>query len=143
MPSTRRNSLKPYWRSECSRAVLYVGDCQDVLPLLDREQFHAVVTDPPYDLTSEVATRRSAFPGRYAGTEGAKRGFMGKEWDGTGVAFDPATWAAVDYVAKPGAHLLAFGGARTYHRMTCAIEDAGWGIRDMISWVYGNGFPKS
>jgi DNA modification methylase len=59
------------------------------------------------------------------------------------VAFDPETWAAVFRVLKPGAHLVAMGGTRTYHRMACAIEDAGFEIRDTISWLYGSGFPKS
>ena len=71
------------------------------------------------------------------------RGFMGKEWDGGDVAFDPATWRAVYRVLKPGAHLVAMGGTRTYHRLACAIEDAGFEIRDTISWLYGSGFPKS
>jgi site-specific DNA-methyltransferase (adenine-specific) len=78
------------------------------------------VTDPPYEL-----------------------GFMGKGWDSSGVAFDPKTWAAVFRVLKPGAFLCAFGGTRTYHRIACAIEDAGFEIRDCLSWLYGTGFPKS
>jgi site-specific DNA-methyltransferase (adenine-specific) len=80
----------------------------------------AVVTDPPYDF-----------------------GFMGKAWDKTGVAFEPDTWREALRVLKPGGHLLAFGGTRTFHRMTCAIEDAGFEIRDCLSWLYGSGFPKS
>lgn len=68
---------------------------------------------------------------------------MGKEWDATGVAFDPETWQLVLRVLKPGAYLVAFGGTRTYHRMTCAIEDAGFEVRDCLSWLYGSGFPKS
>ena len=68
---------------------------------------------------------------------------MGQRWDSTGVAFDPATWAAVLRVLKPGGHLLAFGGSRTYHRLACAIEDAGFEIRDQIMWLYSSGFPKS
>jgi site-specific DNA-methyltransferase (adenine-specific) len=66
---------------------------------------------------------------------------MGKGWDHgvPGVEF----WTAAMRVAKPGAHLLAFGGTRTYHRLACAIEDAGWEVRDCIMWVYGSGFPKS
>jgi site-specific DNA-methyltransferase (adenine-specific) len=71
------------------------------------------------------------------------RGFMGKKWDGGDVAFDPATWRAVYRVLKPGAHLVAFGGTRTYARMAVAIEDAGFEIRDTIAWLYGSGFPKS
>jgi len=68
---------------------------------------------------------------------------MGKDWDGTGVAFDSGTWIAVMRVLKPGGHILAFGGTRTFHRLTCAIEDAGFEIRDCLSWLYGSGFPKS
>lgn len=82
--------------------------------------FDACVCDPPYEL-----------------------GFMGKAWDKAGVSFDPATWAAVLASLKPGAHMLAFGGTRTYHRITCAIEDAGFEIRDQLAWLYGTGFPKS
>lgn len=68
---------------------------------------------------------------------------MGKQWDGGDVAFQPETWALVLRVLKPGGHLLAFSGTRTYHRMACAIEDAGFEIRDQIGWCYGSGFPKS
>lgn len=80
----------------------------------------SVVTDPPYEL-----------------------GFMGKAWDKTGVAYNVDLWKEVLRVLKPGGHLLSFGGTRTYHRMTCAIEDAGFEIRDQIQWIYGSGFPKS
>ena len=68
---------------------------------------------------------------------------MGKTWDGGDVAFRPETWAAVLRVAKPGAHLVAFGGTRTFHRLACAIEDAGFELRDTLMWLYGSGFPKS
>lgn len=87
---------------------------------LPENSIDAVVTDPPYEL-----------------------GFMGKSWDGSGVAFDVSTWRETLRVMKPGAHLLAFGGTRTYHRLVCAIEDAGFQIRDQIGWVFGSGFPKS
>lgn len=97
-----------------------VGDCRERLPELPLGSVDAVVADPPYEL-----------------------GFMDQAWDKRGVAFDPATWAAVLRVAKPGAYLLSFGGTRTYHRMACAIEDAGWEIRDMVEWLYGSGFPKN
>lgn len=70
------------------------------------------------------------------------KGFMGMKWDGSGVAFDPNTWRAVLDVLKPGGWLVAFSGSRTYHRMACAIEDAGFEIRDQIMWIYGSGFPK-
>jgi site-specific DNA-methyltransferase (adenine-specific) len=82
--------------------------------------YTACVTDPPYEL-----------------------GFMGKTWDSSGVAFNPATWAEVLRVCKPGAMLFAFGGSRTYHRIACAIEDGGWILRDVMQWMYGSGFPKS
>jgi DNA modification methylase len=126
------------------RVVLHCGDCRDVLVSLEENSIDSCVTDPPYHLTSQVATVRSAFPGRYAGTAGgAKAGFMGKQWDGGDIAFRPELWAQVYRVLKPGAHLLAFGGTRTYHRMACAIEDAGFEIRDCVQWLYGSGFPKS
>jgi len=95
---------------------IYNGDCRDVLPTLDLVD--AVVTDPPYGLS-----------------------FMGKGWD-RGIP-SVEFWEAVMAAMKPGAHLLAFGGTRTFHRLTCAIEDAGFEIRDCLMWVYGSGFPKS
>ena len=96
------------------------GDCREVMAELEAESVDAIVTDPPYEL-----------------------GFMGKSWDASGVAFDPETWRHALRVLKPGGHMLAFSGSRTYHRMACAIEDAGFEIRDQIMWVYGSGFPKS
>ena len=68
---------------------------------------------------------------------------MGKSWDSTGISYNVALWKECLRVLKPGGHLLAFSGSRTYHRMTCAIEDAGFEVRDQIMWVYGSGFPKS
>jgi len=68
---------------------------------------------------------------------------MGKKWDNSGIAYDVQLWTECLRVLKPGGHLLAFGGTRTYHRMACAIEDAGFEIRDSIHWLYGSGFPKS
>jgi hypothetical protein len=68
---------------------------------------------------------------------------MGKKWDASGIAYDQTVWSECLRVLKPGGHLLAFGGTRTYHRMTVAIEDAGFEIRDSIHWLYGSGFPKS
>lgn len=96
------------------------GDCRDVLATLPENGFDACVTDPPYEIR-----------------------FLGASWDGSGVAFDPKTWAAVLRVLKPGSPLVAFGGTRTYHRMVCAIEDAGFQIRDSIHWMYGQGWPKA
>lgn len=88
------------------------------MPTLD--PVHAIICDPPYEL-----------------------GFMGKAWDKTGIANDVKMWAECLRVLRPGGHLLSFGGSRTYHRMACAIEDAGFEIRDQIMWLYGSGFPKS
>jgi site-specific DNA-methyltransferase (adenine-specific) len=68
---------------------------------------------------------------------------MGKSWDASGIAFNVEVWQECLRVLKPGGHLLAFSGSRTYHRMAVAIEDAGFEIRDQIMWIYGSGFPKS
>jgi DNA modification methylase len=97
---------------------LIQGDCLEVMATLPADSVDTIITDPPYGLS-----------------------FMGKEWD-HGIPGEPF-WRAALRVAKPGAILMAFGGTRTYHRLTCAIEDAGWEIRDCISWIYGSGFPKS
>ena len=126
------------------------GDCRDVLVDLLFEDFQAdaVVCDPPYHLASIVKRfgKAGSAPVQF-GKDGAfarmSRGFMGKVWDGGNIAADPETWKRVYEVMKPGAHLLAFGGTRTYHRMICAIEDAGFEIRDCIMWMYGQGMPKS
>ncbi|WP_369064891.1 DNA-methyltransferase [Burkholderia gladioli] len=101
-------------------ATLHLGDCREVLKTIADASVDAIVTDPPYEL-----------------------GFMGRDWDRSGVANDVAVWVECLRVLKPGGHLLAFSGARTYHRMACAIEDAGFELRDQIMWIYGSGFPKS
>jgi site-specific DNA-methyltransferase (adenine-specific) len=96
------------------------GDMRQVLRSLPENSFDSIVSDPPYEL-----------------------GFMGKAWDSTGIAFDPRAWAEAYRVLKPGAHIVAFGGTRTWHRIAVAIEDAGFQIRDSLAWLYGQGFPKS
>lgn len=101
-------------------------DCVAGMGLFPDGYFDSVVCDPPYELTSGGAT-----------------GFMGQAWDGSGIAHSVPMWREALRVLKPGGHLLAFSGSRTYHRMTCAIEDAGFEIRDQIMWVYGSGYPKS
>jgi DNA modification methylase len=123
----------------------YLGDCKEVLRSLSDNSVDSVLTDPPYNLTSIVKRfgKEGAAPAQgdvYARSSG---GFMGQQWDASGIAFDPELWAEVLRVLKPGGYLLAFGGTRTYHRMTCAIEDAGFEVRDSLMWVYGSGFPKS
>ncbi|QZD96942.1 DNA methylase [Mycobacterium phage Thresher] len=100
--------------------LIHLGDCRDILAELEDASVDSIVTDPPYEL-----------------------GFMGKKWDGSGIAFDVEMWEQCLRVLKPGGHLLAFGGSRTWHRLTVAIEDAGFEIRDSIAWLYGSGFPKS
>jgi site-specific DNA-methyltransferase (adenine-specific) len=125
-----------------------VGDCRERMAELPDASVDSAVTDPPYHLTSIVkrfgaANAAPVKAGKTGAYVRASRGFMGQQWDGGDVAFDPATWEAVIRVLKPGAHLVAFSGTRTYHRMACAIEDAGFEIRDQLAWTYGSGFPKS
>jgi site-specific DNA-methyltransferase (adenine-specific) len=110
---------------------------EEWLAAYDGPLFDSCVTDPPYHLTSIV--KRFGKSGSAACKEGATgayaraaKGFMGKEWDGGDIAFRPETWRAVFDKLKPGAHLVAFSGTRTFHRMVCAIEDAGFEIRDSI-----------
>lgn len=108
--------MKPYYEDDLVK--LYHGDCIDVLRELPDASVDSIVTDPPYGL-----------------------GFMGREWDNLPPGLP---WAQECLrVLKPGGHLLAFGGTRTWHRLACAVEDAGFEVRDSIAWMYGSGFPKS
>lgn len=109
--------LEPYYQDKYATVLL--GDSRVVLHGLE-EKATAVVTDPPYELA-----------------------FMGKSWDSQGVSFQKVTWQIIRDYCLPGAPMLSFGGTRTQHRIACAIEDAGWELRDCIMWVYGTGFPKS
>lgn len=116
-------------------------DCLNAMANLSDNSVDTVITDPPYNL---IKTNSGFERGKNSPfTRVAKGGFMGKEWDGTGIALKIDLWKEILRIAKPGAFLLCFGGTRTYHRIACAIEDAGWEIRDCIMWVYGSGFPKS
>ena len=108
--------MTPYYQGDM--VTLYHGDCLDVLREIAPASVDAVVTDPPYGL-----------------------GFKGKAWDDSPPGLDFATECL--RVLKPGGHLLAFGGTRTWHRLACAVEDAGFEVRDSIAWLYGSGFPKS
>jgi site-specific DNA-methyltransferase (adenine-specific) len=128
---------------------IHRGDSRDVLNETLSDSIDSCVTDPPYALLSihrrfansqrtEAAEGTAAGPYRRTG-----RGFMGQKWDTGEVAHDVAFWSEVFRVLKPGGHLVAFGGTRTYHRLACAIEDAGFEIRDQIGWRFGSGFPKS
>lgn len=98
--------------------TLHHGDCVDVLRTLPDQSVHAVVTDPPYEI-----------------------GFNGKSWDSTGIAFSTEMWQEVLRVLKPGGWLLAFGGTRTWHRLACAVEDAGFVLRNQIAWIYRTSMP--
>lgn len=132
-------------------ARLHAGDClQAMRDMAERgETVHAVVTDPPYHLTSIVKRfgGEAAAPVASNGATGvygrSAAGFMGKQWDGGDIAFRPETWRLVYDLLPPGGHLVAFGGTRTFHRMAVAIEDAGFDMRDTLMWLYGTGFPKS
>jgi DNA modification methylase len=132
------------------RVQLHCGDSRDVLKTIPDCSIDSIVTDPPYALVSIV----KRFGGKNAAAvkvpengsgayARASSGFMGKQWDTGETAFDPAFWLECLRVLKPGGHVVAFSGTRTYHRMACAIEDAGFEVRDMLSWLYGSGFPKS
>ena len=127
---------------------LLLGDCLDKLKEIEDCSVDSIVTDPPYHLTSIVKRfgKEGSSPAKY-GTDGAfqraSKGFMGQEWDGGDIAFRTEVWEQCLRVLKPGGHLLAFSGSRTYHRMAYAIDEAGFEIRDQIMWVYGSGFPKS
>ena len=131
-----------------NKVELHCGDMTAVLPTLAENSIDSCVCDPPYHLTSIVKRfgAKDAAPAKIGKTGAyarASAGFMGKQWDGGDIAFQPDTWAQVYRALKPGAHLVAFGGTRTYHRLAIAIEDAGFEIRDQIGWVFGSGFPKS
>lgn len=101
------------------------GDSREALRDLPDASVDSCVCDPPYALASMVDR------------------FGGANWDTGDTAFDPAFWVEVLRVLKPGAHLVAFGGTRTFHRLVCAIEGSGFEIRDQLAWLFGSGFPKS
>lgn len=107
--------MNPHYQDD--HTTLHHGDCIDVMRTMPENSIDAIVTDPPYGL-----------------------GFMGKKWDALPPGED---WARECLrVLKPGGHILAFGGSKTWHRLAVAVEDAGFEIRDSIMWLYGMGFPK-
>ena len=122
--------------------TLHVGNNVDILKTFPANVIDSIITDPPYGLTSIVKRfgKEDSAPSKY-GKDGAfqrtSKGFMGQEWDGSGIEYSIELWYECLRVAKPGAILMAFGGTRTYHRIASAIEEAGWEIRDMIMWTYG------
>ena len=102
-----------------SKVEFILGDCRDVLKTLADNSIDAVVSDVPYELA-----------------------FMGRAWDSSGISFDVKLWKEVYRVIKPGGHIIIFAGTRTYHRIACAIEDAGFEIRGMLQWMFSQGMPK-
>lgn len=115
-----RDGSEGWSRTAPPPVQILLGDCRDRLAELPESSVDSIVCDPPYEL-----------------------GFMGKSWDASGIAYSLDVWKAALRALKPGGHLLAFSGTRTYHRMVVAIEDVGFEIRDQLAWVYGSGFPKS
>ena len=98
--------------------TIHNGDCIETMNQMPPESVDAIVTDPPYGLS-----------------------FMQAKWDATPPGVQ---WAEACYrVLKPGGHIAAFGGTRTWHRLSVAVEDAGFEMRDSLAWLYGSGFPKS
>lgn len=98
---------------------LWEGDCRTMLDQLPDASIDACVTDPPYEIS-----------------------YDDNHWDHTGIAHDPTLWRRIRRVLKPGGHVCAFSATRTYHRLACAMEDAGLEIRDQIDWVYATGQPR-
>src|SRR3990172_5274285 len=125
---------------------IVIGDCLEKLAEIANMSIDSIVTDPPYHLTTGKKGGSGPASVNLQSPYGRARigtGFMGMKWDGGNIAMRPETWALMLRVAKPGAHLLTFGGARTFHRVWCAVEDAGWDVRDTLLWLHGEGFPKS
>lgn len=127
----------------CGDSIHFLRDQPD-------NRYDSIVTDPPYALVSigkrfgaDNAAAVKVPSGRSGAYARASAGFMGKKWDTGETAFAIEFWQECLRVLKPGGHVVAFGGTRTYHRLACAIEDGGFEIRDMLSWLYGSGFPKS
>lgn len=128
---------------------LVAGDCRLTMAAyaLAGELFDSCITDPPYHLKSMVkrfGKAGSAPPkhGRDGSYARLSKGFQGQTWDGGDIAFDPDTWRAVSDLLHPGGYVLAFGAPRTYHRLACAIEDAGFEVFDSVLWLFGQGWPK-
>lgn len=128
------------------KATIHIGNCIYVMKAMPESSIDAIVTDPPYHLTTgkkggsgEASVNLESPYGRARITTG----FMGMKWDGGDIAHSVETWQACLRVLKPGGHLLSFGGTRTYHRMVCAIEDAGFEIRDNISYYYSSDVDRN
>ena len=132
-------------RMETEQAVVYHGNCLDELKNIPDNHVDAIVTDPPYGLgDSDPDYILSALKMWMNGDRShipAGKGFMGKQWD----AFvpPPAVWDECFRVLKPGGHMLVFAGTRTIDLMGLSVRMAGFEIRDSLTWIYAQGFPKS
>ena len=154
--------MNPYYQDD--RATVLHGDCLELMAAMPDASFDAVVTDPPYglrfmgaawdgaDIVSATRTRQAQAAMPDDGRAGANGGYRSASTEAgrydlsANASFGLwcQAWASECLrVLKPGGHLLAFGGSRTWHRLACAVEDAGFEIRDSIAWLYGSGFPKS
>lgn len=130
--------------------TLHAGDNRETLRrLIDQGvQVHSVVTDPPYGLTSIIKRfgKGNAAPALSNGATGvfkrASGGFMGQQWDGSGIERDPEFWKLIYDILLPGGYVIAFSGSRTGHWQACAMEMAGFTMHPMTGWVFGQGFPK-
>lgn len=111
--------MTPYFSDPDGTVQLHLGDSLDILPTLPDASVDSICTDPPYEV-----------------------GIAGQPWDSTGIAYNTELWRHCWRILKPGGHLLAFGAPRTYHRLACAVEDAGFRIIDQIDWIYTHGKPK-
>jgi site-specific DNA-methyltransferase (adenine-specific) len=137
VPQTELNETSPI-----GRHIRHGRNCFAVLAEMPENSVDAVVTDPPYGLSPDRRARTWDDIARLrVKGQGPRGGFMGRAWD---VGVPGVTWAREVYrVLKPGAHLVAFSATRTVHRLTCALEDAGFEVRDTIGWLTYNGFPKN
>ena len=153
--------MKPYYRDE--HVTVYHADCLDLLAALPDNSVHAVVTDPPYGL--EFMGRELDSPWKHCGAvvrdPAVERGGFqdasgGNPYSRSRIEYGRGGEALIEYqrwctdwakkclrILKPGGHFVAFGGTRTYHRLACAVEDAGMELRDSIAWLHGQGFPKN
>ena len=136
--------------------MILVGDCKEQMAKMPDNSVDSIVTDPPYGLEfmgKEWDKLGAAVIDDPASVGGYQDAGGGNAYSNSRIRYGKSASSAQSWhedwarealrILKPGGHLLSFGGSRTYHRMACAIEDAGFEIRDQIMWVYGSGFPKS
>jgi len=142
-----RASVGDIMGDEMSEIRLILGDCLVEMKKITDNFIDTIITDPPYNLSTVKRFKAKDSGEKWNVKSGVfhrtSKGFMGQEWDGTGISFSVELWKEVLRIAKPGSTLLCFGGTRTWHRLACAIEDAGWIIKDTIMWIHGQGFPKA